>query len=209
MGIRISGRLYAMAKSSSPTAFLANRILTFDIKNEGLALSGYERNREHYMLRDSDIPNIEPRYPATPKAAAIVSKRQVLATCLGHFPVQAVLAMAASATFLFFLGPPASAAESSDNSAVVCLENIEKTEDGRGRSFAIAIPANKAKEFLSRGFKLSSCPSLQRLDGGNKLGICALASARDPGINLFFWQHFSFTPKEGCEMISTVISSTP
>lgn len=94
---------------------------------------------------------------------------------------------------------PTQARDASDSVSFVCLSNPVKS--GGERRFVIGVAPEKVEEFLARGFVRTSCAGTKRVDGDEKRGICEVAQARDPLVNLHFWQRFSLTPEEMCQMV--------
>lgn len=85
----------------------------------------------------------------------------------------------------------------------VCLSNTVKGGTEKGRQFVIAVPSDKAEEFLARGYAQATCARIQQAD---KSHICDVAAANDPAVNAYFWDTFGFTPEERCKLIEAPVA---
>ncbi len=158
-----------------------------------------------------------------PRGAA--SPRMKTLHCAGHIATAAVFLL--SAPRVFAADAPTKASDLGDSSSIVCLSNT--TKDAERRPFVIAVAPQKAEELLARGFVQTKCAETKRASNAKQvankkraasdrqvgsekqaagekqvgsdqnLGICEMARARDPLVNLYFWQRFSLTPEEMCQ----------
>jgi hypothetical protein len=114
-------------------------------------------------------------------------------------------ALAAAAMSGLSVSPAAAQDKAGDAIAptTVCLTRQVKGGAEDGLPIVIGLPADKADDFMKRGFKPADCAVTQVIDKDRKQGVCEVAQARDPAVNLYFWQRFGFTPEESCKTIST------
>jgi hypothetical protein len=89
-----------------------------------------------------------------------------------------------------------------------CLSNTIKGGKEDGQTFAIAVPPDKAEELAKRGFTRVDCAGARvaLVEAKAKRDICEVARARDPALNMYFWQRYGLTPEESCNLVGAVRS---
>lgn len=94
--------------------------------------------------------------------------------------------------------------EEAPATSAVCMARQVRGGKDDGRSLAISVSADKADEFQKRGFAPIDCSTSRVAEASAKQDFCDIAQARNRGVDLYFQQHFGFTPKEGCKTFSAV-----